>query len=73
MNEVKRAAYRREYGLYREQLDLWKGEFESMGAVSSPADRVAFANGRKKSKRLARDSIARSGPRPRQQHRCFGM
>src|SRR5690625_5314108 len=54
MNEAERAAYCREHGLYAEQLDDWKLAFESMG-TTSPADRAALADERRKSKRLEKE------------------
>lgn len=56
MNEVERAEYCRQNGLYTEQLDEWKADFESMGA-SSPADKRALVTERKKNRKLAKELL----------------
>jgi transposase-like protein len=54
MNEVERAAYCREHGLYAEQLDAWKAAFEAMEGTA-PVDRGELARERQKSRQLAKE------------------
>ena len=56
MNEAERSEYCRQNGLYVEQLDEWKEDFETSG-VSSPADKKALAAERKKSRKLEKELL----------------
>ncbi|GLR62769.1 transposase [Marinospirillum insulare] len=56
MNEAERSEYCRQNGLYVEQLNEWKEDFESSG-VSSPTDKRALAAERKKSRKLEKELL----------------
>src|SRR5690554_1626464 len=56
MNEAERSEYCRQNGLYVEQLDEWKEDFETSG-VSSTADKKALAAERKKSRKLEKELL----------------
>lgn len=56
MNEAERSEYCRQNGLYVEQLDEWKEDFETSG-VSSSADKKALAAERKKSRKLEKELL----------------
>ena len=56
MNEVERSEYCRQNGLYVEQLDAWKEDFESLGA-NNPADKKALAAERKKTRTLEKELL----------------
>lgn len=56
MNEAERSEYCRQNGLYAEQLDAWKANFEGLGA-SSPADKRALAAERKKTRKLEKELL----------------
>lgn len=55
MNEAERSAYCREQGLYVEQLDAWKADFESLLGGESPASKAEVAAERKKVRRLEKE------------------
>ncbi len=55
MNEAERSAYCREHGLYAEQLDAWRAEFENMGKPGDPKDKVSLALERKRVKKLEKE------------------
>lgn len=55
MNEVERSAYCREHGLYAEQLDAWRAEFESLLAGDSVASKGQLAAERKKIRQLEKE------------------
>ncbi len=55
MNEAERSAYCRENGLYVEQLDAWKADFEALLGDDSPASKAELAAERKKTRRLEKE------------------
>ena len=56
MNEAERSEYCRTNGLYVEQLDEWKDEFEASSS-SNPADKRALAAERKKPRKLEKELL----------------
>ena len=56
MNEAERSEYCRTNGLYVEQLDEWKEEFEASSS-SNPADKRALAAERKKTRKLEKELL----------------
>ena len=53
MNEVERSTWCREHGVYPEQLDDWKAEFEALG--SRPANPRELAVERNKRRKLEKE------------------
>ncbi len=54
LNEAERSVYCREHGLYVEQLEAWKAEFESMDDAR-PVDRQELAQARRERRELHRE------------------
>ena len=55
MNEVERAAYCREHGLYVEQLDAWKRAFEALETAGKATDSAELQAERRKSRQLEKE------------------
>jgi transposase len=53
MNQAEQSEYCREHGLYPEQLNSWKQEFESVGASATSSAELAAE--RKKTKKLEKE------------------
>ena len=55
MNEAERSAYCREHGLYVEQLQAWRTDFETLLGGDSPASKADLAAERKRTRQLEKE------------------
>lgn len=55
MNEIERAAYCREHGLYPEQLAAWQAAFEEIDLDEVPVSKATLAAERRKTQQLERE------------------